>query len=88
MVYKLLNGLAPPYMRKMFKFVSNVSERNTRYVDKTRLYLPTGKHFKTFTDIFAYSASDVWDTIPNNIRNCETISAFKYAYLKWCSHNQ
>ncbi len=37
-VYKSLNGLAPPYMRKMFKFVSDVSKRNTRYVDKTKLY--------------------------------------------------
>ncbi len=88
MVYKSLNGLAPPYMRKMFKFFSYVSKWNTRYVDKTRLYLPKGKHLKRFTDSFAYSAADVWNTIPNNIRNCETIGAFKHAYLKWCSHNQ
>ncbi len=53
MVYKSLNGLAQPYMRKMFKFVSDVSERNIRYVDKTKLYLPIGKHLKIFTDNFA-----------------------------------
>ncbi len=68
MVYKSLNGLAPPYMRKMFKFVS---KRNTRYVDKTKLYLPTGKHLKIFTDSFIYSAAEVWNTIPNNIHNCK-----------------
>ncbi len=66
----------------MFKIVSDVSKRNTRYVDKTKLYLPTGKHLKIFTDSFAYSAAEVWNTIPNNIRNCETIGAFKHAYLK------
>ncbi len=88
LVYKSPNGLAPSYMRKMFKFVSDVSKRNTRYVDKTKLYLPTGKHLKIFTDSFAYSAAEVWNTIPNNIRNCETIGAFKHAFLKWCSQNQ
>ncbi len=60
----------------MFKFVSDVSKRNTRYVDKTKLYLPTCKQLKIFTDKFAFSAADVWNTIPNNIRNCETIGAF------------
>ncbi len=88
MVYKSLNGLAPPCMREMFKFISDVSNRNSRYVDKTKLYLPTCKHLKIFTDSFAYSAAEVWNTIPNNIHNCETIGAFKHAYLKWCSHNQ
>ncbi len=58
----------------MFKFVSDVSKRNTRYVDKTKLYLLTGKHLKMFTDSFAYSAVEVCNTTPNNIRNCETIS--------------
>ncbi len=88
MVYKSLNGLAPPQMRNMFRFVSDVSKRNTRYVDKTKLYLPTGEHLKMITDSFAYSAAEVWNTIPNNIHNCETIGGFKHAYLKWCSHNQ
>ncbi len=48
----------------------------------------TGKHLKHFTGSFAYSAAEVWNTIPNNICNSETIGAFKHAYLKWCSHNQ
>ncbi len=87
-MFHSFNGLAPPYIRRMFKFVSDVSKRNTRYVDKTKLYLPTGKHFNLFTDSFAYSTKEVWNTIPNNIRNCETKGVFKHAYLKWCSHGQ
>ncbi len=67
MSYKSLNGLAPPYMRNMFKVVSDVSKRNTRYVDKTKLYFPIGKHLEIFTDKFAYSAAEVWNTIPKNI---------------------
>ncbi len=55
---------------------------------KPNSILPTGKHLKIFTDSFANSAAQVWNTIPNNIRNCENIGAFKHAYLKWCSHNQ
>ncbi len=61
---------------------------NTRYVGKTTHYLLTGKYLASFTDSFAQSAAEVWNTIANNIRNCETIDVFKHAYLKWCSHNQ
>ncbi len=88
MDFKSLNGLAPPYMRKMFKFISDVSKSNTRYVNKTKLYLTTGKHLKMFTDSFAYLAAEERKKISNNIHNCETIGAFQHAYLKWCSHNQ
>ncbi len=37
MVYKLLNGLVPPYIREMSKFVSDVSKRNNRCVDKANI---------------------------------------------------
>ncbi len=35
MVYKSLNGLSSQYMRNMIKSISDVSKRNTRYIDKT-----------------------------------------------------
>ncbi len=67
----------------------SAKETHSRYVDQTKLYLPTGsvKHHKIFADRFAYSAA-MWNNIPNNIRNCKRIGAFKHAYLKWCSHSQ
>ncbi len=72
---------------KLFTFVSDFSKRNTRYVDITKLYLPIGEHLKIFIENFAYSAAEGWNNIANNIRNCDTIGAFKHAYLKWSSVN-
>ncbi len=42
MVQKSLNGTALDYMKEMFKFVTDVSQKQTRYVDNSKLYLPTG----------------------------------------------
>ncbi len=50
MVHKSLNGTAPDYMKEIFKFVTDVSQRQARYVDNSKLYLPTGNHLKVFTD--------------------------------------
>ena len=58
MVYRSLNGTAPQYMKDMFTNVSDVSSRNTRYVDSSRLYLPAGKHLKVYTDSFQYAAGE------------------------------
>ncbi len=70
-----------------FKFVTGVSKSNTRYVDKTNLYLPTGKHLKQITDNFPTQQQKCKIPFPT-ILVTETIGAFKHTYLKWCSHNQ
>lgn len=83
MVYKSLNGLAPTYMRDMFKLVSDVSQRDTRNVDKTKLYLPTGANLKVYTDSFQYSAANIWNNIPAEVRQCESLAIFKQSYMRW-----
>ncbi len=59
MIHKSLNRTAPDYMKEMFKFVTGVSQRQTRFVDNSKLYLHTGKHLKVFTDSFQYAAGAV-----------------------------
>ncbi len=46
-------------MKEMFKFVTDVSQRQIRYVDNSKLYLPTGNHLNVFTDSFQYAAGPV-----------------------------
>ncbi len=45
MSHKSIYGTAPEYIRQMFKFVMDVSQRNTSYVNNFKLYfklyLPT-----------------------------------------------
>ncbi len=81
MVYKSLNRTAPDYMKKIFKFVTDVSQRETRFVDNSKLYLPRGNHLKVFTDSFQYAASAVWNKLPVHVREAESSPAFKSAYI-------
>ena len=83
MVYKALNDMTPAYMKSMFTYVSEVSRRETRYADKTKLYLKTGTNLKAYTDCFQYAAALAWNKIPSYIREKDTIGAFRSAYMKW-----
>ncbi len=68
MVHKSLNRTAPDYMKEMFKFVTDISQRQTRFVDNSKLYLPIGNHLKVFTGSFQYAAGAVWNKLPVHIR--------------------
>ncbi len=83
MVHKSLNRTAPDYMKEMFKFVTDISQRQTRYVDNSKLYLPTGNHLTVFTDCFQYAADAIWKKLPVHAREAESTPAFKSAYMKW-----
>ncbi len=58
------HGTVPEYVRQMFKFVMDVSQRNTRYVDNFKLYLHTENHFIVFTNSFKYAAGTAWNKLP------------------------
>ncbi len=73
-------GTAPDYMKDMFKFVTDVSHRQTRFVDNSKLYLPTGNHLKVFTDSFQYAANAVWNKLPVHVRDAESTPAYYYYY--------
>ncbi len=83
MVYKLLNGLAPGHMQDMFKYVIDVNVRSTRNADKSKLYLPGGKTLKKYTDNFSYSGGMISNTIPSDVREAESLTAFKSSCVKW-----
>ncbi len=68
MVHKSLNRTAPDYMKEMFKFVTDGSQRQTRFVDNSKLYMPTGNYLNVFTDSFQYAAGAVWNKLPVHVR--------------------
>ncbi len=83
MFYKSLNGLAPGYMQDMFKYVTDVNVRSTWNADRSKLYLPGGKKLKKYTDNFSYPGGMIWNTIPSDVREAESLTAFKSSYVKW-----
>ncbi len=69
-------------MRQMFKFVMDVNQRNTRYVDTFKLYLPTGNHFKVVIDSFTYAAGAAWNKLPVQVREVDSTAAFWVACIQ------
>lgn len=83
LVFKSLNALAPAYMENMFKYVHNTHSRNTRSALSKKLSLPSGSHLKIFTNSFAYSAANSWNSLPDFVRDSNSLNCYKRSYLTW-----
>ena len=75
MTFKILHGLAPDYLNQ-FRYISDVSDVNTRGSSNRNLYAP---NFKTAAGqrSFIYRATTIWNDLPITIRNVETLPQFK-----------
>ena len=72
MVYKSLNGLAPTYMKDMFKFVHEVSSAITRSsLYRSQIYLTKSKKsFKGIHQIFQIFQCYVMEQSPRKYQEC------------------
>ncbi len=61
--------------------------RLIKYINKHKifykLYLPGGKNLKMYTDNFSYSGGMIWNTVPSDVREVKSHTAFKSSYVKW-----
>lgn len=74
LVYKSLNGQAPPYMREMFQYVEN---NNLRSCSNKQLFIPR-VHQKSIR----FSGPKTWNNLNLNIREAKSISQFKKRLIK------
>ncbi len=69
-VLSTLNGISIMDLLKyrkdmmVFKLVSDVSKRNTAYVDRTKLYLATGKHLNVLQPVLPTEEQKCGITFP------------------------
>ena len=75
LIYKSKTGQAPEYIQNMFTNVSDRVTYSLRSASHDKLYLPRN-HPKSLS----FSGVNIWNTIPDNIRNAETLSSFKIKY--------
>ncbi len=83
MIYKALNGLALQYLRDMYALNSDVQLRPNRHTDNSTLYLPTGRNLQIFKDSFQYSSAEIWNNIPVETREAQSLQSFNSAYIQW-----
>ncbi len=83
MVFKSLNGQAPPYLQSKFNYVRNIHECNTRHATAGLLALPpvrNGCDLECFRYCFSYDGVKVWNCIDSSIRNSFNVQSFKLLY--------
>ncbi|MCJ8744369.1 hypothetical protein PDJAM_G00117870, partial [Pangasius djambal] len=73
LTYKALNGLAPQYLSDML--VLYVPPRLLRSKDAGCLSVP--RIAKTGGRAFSYQAPKLWNSLPVNVREADTVSVFK-----------
>ena len=77
-VYKFLNGLSPPIMNEVF-------QTNDCPYDLRNPRILASKHKSTIKygiNIIAFRRPQIWQNVPLEIRNSESLSLFK-SNIKW-----
>ena len=74
-MYKVLNGLAPSLLAELFVSKNDITEYDLRG-SHTSLQLPHPKTEK-LKKSFSYSAAKLWNSLPTDLRNSDTLTDFK-----------
>ncbi|KAJ8022844.1 RNA-directed DNA polymerase from mobile element jockey [Holothuria leucospilota] len=82
--FRIVNNLAPPYFQQIFTFNCDTHGHNTRQSRYLRLPRFNSKFLKQSLRV---RASSTWNTLPNEIQRCKSISCFKSKYFKHCIEN-
>ena len=75
MVYKSLNGLTPDYLSSKFVDRSSVSNYSLRGTEG-KLAIPQ-PHTNYMKNSFSYSGAVLWNSLPNELRQADSFSAFR-----------
>ena len=74
MVYKSFNSLAPDYLKSMFTDRSSTATYSLRNGEGKALPLPRTNFLKKS---FSYSGALLWNSLPTNLRQAQTLASFK-----------
>ena len=85
LIYKCINNMAPPCLTNMFQFYTD-DRYHTRAVTHNNMILPPFNLSQYKTSI-AYNGPKLWNILPAEIKNTETLFNFKKSY-KLCIKNK
>ena len=82
MMFKTMNNLNPPYIKNLFKFTNEIHDRCLRSASDNLLYIPK-PNCELYRNSLAYSGSKIWNSIPQDVKNSDSVAIFKNRYLDW-----
>ena len=82
LMYKISNNLAPQYLQDLFTHTTDIHQRALRSTSNNLLYVPKPK-MELYRNSLSYSGSKIWNSIPENIKQSDSVTLFKKRYLEW-----
>ena len=82
MMFKTMNNLNPPYIKNLFKFTNEIHDRCLRSASDNLHYIPKPK-CELDRNSLAYSGSKIWNSIPEDVKNSDSVAIFKNRYFDW-----
>ena len=76
LLYKILQGKAPDYLKDMFTLISEINERNLRTY-AGNIYLPNENQSAIHLKGFRNYISKVWNSLPEDIKTAASLNIFK-----------
>ena len=83
-MYKCRRNLAPPYLCDLFH--QSVNRYELR--DSDRLIQPKFTTMKYGYRSFSYYGSKLWNNLPSDIKNSESLNIFKHRITQWCHSSE
>ena len=82
MMFKTMNNLNPPFIKNLFKFTNEIHDRCLRSASENLLYV-SKPNCELYRNSLPYSGSKIWNSIPQDAKNSESVAIFKNRYLDW-----
>ena len=76
LLFKMLKGNAPEYLKDLLTLTSEISEIPTRTYPKN-IWIPNHHISSIHRKSFRYEIPRIWNILPENIKNCNTVNTFK-----------
>ena len=76
LIYKILHGLAPNYLRDSFTLVNEVHNVNTRR-SNNNIWIPKNITSRIHRRSYVFEMANIYNKIPENIKNSVSVNSFK-----------
>ena len=83
MMYKILNGLAPNYLSDFITLTSEIHNINTRSRSNNSIWINKSITSKIHRKSFYFYISNIYNSIPENIKQSTSLNSFKKAINKY-----
>ena len=82
MIYKILNGQAPNYLRDTFTLTSEIHNVNTRGANNS-IWINKNITSKLHRKSYTFYMAKIYNSIPENIQKSQSVNSFKQAIKRY-----